>query len=70
MCVRVSDSSSALPSWPAFTVTICAVFQLDVEKVSVLLLLSVAPEMERSVPLCPPMVTVTVSEGWVDSFTA
>ena len=67
--MRVSDSSSALSSSPAFTVTVCAVSQFDAVKVSVLVLLSVVPEMDRSVPECPPMVTVTVSEGCVDSFT-
>ena len=67
--MRVSDSSSALASSPAFTVTVCAVDQFDAVKVSVLVLLSVVPEMDRSVPECPPMVTVTAPLGCAVSFT-
>ena len=69
MCVSVSDSLSALPSSPAFTFTVCAVFQVDAVNVSWSLAFSVAPEMDRSVPLCPPMVTLTAPLGCVASFT-
>ena len=55
-------------SWPALTVTVCAVFQLSTVKVS-MLLLSVVPDRLRSVPACPVMETVTLSEGRVASFT-
>ena len=66
--MRVSDSFTALSSWAAFTVTVCAVAQLSAVKVS-WSLLSVVPEIDRAVPLCPDSVTVTVLEGSVASFT-
>ena len=63
MCVGVAVSADPSSSWPALTVTICAVFQLSTVKVSVVL------SSVRSVPSCPEMVTMTVSEGCVASLT-
>ena len=66
--MRVSSSSSALLSSPALTVTVWAVPQLEVVKVS-WLELRVSPEMVRPVPEWPPIVTVTLAVGWVASLT-
>ena len=54
-------SSAASPSWAAFTVTVCAVFQFDVVNVSDVL------SSETSEPACPLTVTVTEADGWVAS---
>ena len=59
VCVGVLDGGNG-NSW--------AVFQLEAEKVSVLVLLSVAPDSDTAGSL-PPMVTVTVFVGWESSFT-
>ena len=58
--MSLRDSLAALSSLSALTVTVCAADQLDAVKVSSSLAFRVVPEMERAVPLCPPMVTVTV----------
>ena len=68
MWVSVAASLTASSSWPAFTVTVCAVAQSFTVKVSVSLL-SVAPDRLRSVLSCPVMETDTLAEGWVVSAT-
>ena len=62
--MSVSTSSSASSSCAALTVTVCAVAQSDVVKVRLVL-----PGV-RPVPVCPEIVTVTVSEGSVASDTS
>ena len=63
MCVSVAVSFTASSSWPAVTVTLCAVDQ--VAAVNVRLDLS----RDRSVPDTPPIVTVTGAVGAEPSFT-
>ena len=62
-CDNVAVSLSASSSWSASTVTVCAVFQVEVVNVR----LSVSKV--RSVPEWPAMATVTVLLGLVASFT-
>ena len=57
---------TASSSWAAFTVTVWAVSQLELVKVSLSL---VGPVSVRSVPEWPLRVTVMVSTGTCDSFT-
>ena len=61
--IVTSSSSAASSSCPAVTVTVCAVFQLPVVKESVVL------SRVRSVPVTPPMVTVTSPAGSVSRTT-
>ena len=68
MWVNVAVSLAASSSWPAFTVTVCAVAQSSTVKVSVSLL-SVAPDRLRSVLRVAGMETVTLPEGLVASAT-
>ena len=63
MCVSVSSSSAVSSSWPAVTVTVCAVDQFVVVKVRL-----VSPSV-RSVPEWPVIVTVTWPVGCVASAT-
>ena len=63
VCVSVTTSLLPSSSSPAVTITVCAVFQVVVVKVSVVL------SSVRSVLAWPETVTVTFSEGWVASFT-
>ena len=60
----MAESFAPSSSSSAATVTLCAVFQFEVEKVRV------PPAVtDRSVPDVPPTVTVTAAEGWAASFT-
>ena len=68
MWVNVAVSLAASSSWPALTVTVCAVAQSFTVKVSVSLF-SVGPDRLRSVSEWPAMETDTLSEGLVASFT-
>ena len=65
--MRVTASSVPSASSAALTVTIWAVFQLEVVKVRVLV--GLKPSTVRSVESWPLTVTVTSSDGSVDSFT-
>ena len=67
VCVSVAVSSDPSASSPAFTVTVCAVFQVEAVKVSVFVALR--PVSVRSVLAWPETVTVTVSEGCAPSLT-
>ena len=64
-------SASATPSssWAAFTVTVCAVLQFAVVKVSFPSLLRLVPDRVRSVPAWPLIVTVTSPAGLLVSTT-
>ena len=67
---RVTSASvTASSSSAAFTVTVCAVPQFSVVKVSSSSLLSVVPERVRSVLAWPLIVMVTSPAGWEVSFT-
>ena len=65
MWVSVTVSSAAAASWAAFTVTVCAVLQFDVVKVS-----EACRRREMSLnSACPLTVTVTEAVGTCESFT-
>ena len=67
MWARVTESSEPSSSSAAVTVTVCAVPQLEVVKVRVFV--ELRPVSSRSEASWPDTVTVTSSEGWVDSLT-
>ena len=61
--MMTSSSSTASASWLAATDTVCAVSQLPEVNVRVVL------SRVRSVPVTPPMVTVTLPAGSVSRTT-
>ena len=65
-CNRNELSSKGSASWLDVTVTVCTVSQLDAVKLRVCSrsALRFVPLRIRSVPLRPPMVTVTAPVGW------
>ena len=62
MSLSVTSSFTASSSSAAVTLTVCAVFQLEVVKVKL------AELSDKSVSASPEIVTVTVSVGWVESW--
>ena len=69
MWLRTALSSVVSVSWPALTVTVCAVLQLDVVKVSVFWVSALVLVSKVTSVLSLATVTVTLALGAVLSFT-